>query len=174
MEEENRLYTYVIENKRILGAVQIVKKDMESGRIIPVAGAEFKIFDSEGKQHEMKLHYPNEQVLDTFVTDENGQVLLPEKLTAGKYTLAEINAPEGYLLNGEEISFLVEEGGLYEKPITVAFFDMPAKGRIVINKTGKNTGFPIEGVTFNIYAAEDIFTPDGTLRRSLDTILLRV
>ena len=166
VEEENRLYTYVIENKRILGAVQIVKKDMESGRIIPVAGAEFKIFDSEGKQVVMKLHYPNEQVLDTFVTDENGQVLLPEKLTAGKYTLAEINAPEGYLLNGEEISFLVEEGGLYEKPITVAFFDMPAKGRIVINKTGKNTGFPIEGVTFNIYAAEDIFTPDGTLRLS--------
>lgn len=164
VEEDKKVYTYIIENKRILGAVQIIKKDAQTGMIIPAAGAKFKILDAQGNQIQMKVHYPEEKILDVFETDEKGQFLLPEKLTAGEYRLIEVEAPEGYMLNCEEIRFQVDGGSVYENPVIVVCTDTPAMGRIIIEKTGAADGRPIGGVTFVVRAAEDIVTKDGTVR----------
>lgn len=112
----------------------------------------------------MTTHYPNTQVLDRFTTDENGQFVFPEKLKYGTYYLREIQAPDGYLLNGQELPFTVTKDAGWENPIVVKFEDENAMGKIELSKFEEGFSNQLKGAVFEIRAAEDIVTPDGTIR----------
>ena len=148
-----------------------MKKDSETEKIIPVAGAVFRLLDKDKKPITMTTHYPNESVYDLFKTDENGSFVLPEKLPAGNYYFQEVEAPQGYLIEDGLIPFTIIENHDWEKPFIVESKDRPAKGRIYIQKNDSVTEKGISGVKFEIKAAEDICTPDGTVRVEKGTVV---
>lgn len=153
------------EDKLITTPISVVKVDASTGKTIPLANTEFQLLDENKQVITMTTHYPNTVVHETFKTDENGQLTFPEKLKYGTYYLREVNAPNGYLLNGEELQFTVTESGEWENPQVVRFSDENAMGKINIKKLDKTTDKVIpSGAEFTITAAEDITTPDGTIR----------
>ena len=148
----------------ITSPIQVLKVDASTGKVIPAAGTEFQLLDADRNVVTMTARYPEYQVYETFVTDGEGRFTFPEKLKYGTYYLREVKAPEGYLLNGEELSFAVEEDKDWEAPLTVRFADENAMGRISIEKLEKGKEESLAGAEFEIRAAEDIVTPDGTVR----------
>ena len=187
--QDGQTYRYLINNANFESYIKVVKVDAESGKNIPYAGAGFKIFDPDGNQVTMTFTYPTPTTIDTFYTDANGQLVTPEKLEYGKgYSLVEVQAPYGYVLDSTPVYFdVAEEHSSDEGGITVIKVDKPnmaQKGTVSIEKTGEVfSGVNISGVenadviyqpvyevkglagaVYEISAAEDIITPDGTLR----------
>ena len=148
----------------ITSPIQVLKVDASTGKTIPAAGTEFQLLDADRNVVTMTSHYPEYQVYETFVTDEEGCFTFPEKLKYGTYYLREVKAPKGYLLNGEELAFTVEEDKDWGSPLTVRFADENAMGRISIDKYEEGKEEYLAGTEFEIQAAEDIVTPDGTVR----------
>ena len=105
IDEDGEILYYILENKQVFSPVRLIKKDSTTGNIIPVAGAEFELLDERKNPLSMTVHYPSETVCETFVTDESGGFILPEKLPAGTYYFRETAAPEGYLLNEDLLEF---------------------------------------------------------------------
>lgn len=151
------------ENKLISSPVTVVKKDKSTGNTILIAGVEFRLLDSEKNPISMTAYYPSNESIDTFATDENGQFYFPRQLEHGTYYLEEVNAPEGYL-KGELLEFKVIEGAVWENPLVIEYFNEPVMGKIQIEKSDLETGDLLDNVTFDIVAAEDIITSDGTIR----------
>lgn len=148
----------------ITSPIQVVKVDESTGKTIPVKGTTFQLLDENKEVITMTTHYPNTQILDRFTTDENGQFVFPEMLKYGTYYLREIQAPEGYLLNGQDLQFTVTKDAGWDNPIVVKFEDENAMGKIELSKFEEGFSDQLKGAVFEIRAAEDIVTPDGTIR----------
>ena len=186
-----QIYRFMINNAIFESYIKVVKKDSETGVTIPYAGAGFQIYDPKGKLVTMTYTYPEQTVIDTFFTTSDGTLITPEKLIYGKgYTLVEVQAPYGYVLDPTPISFdVVEDQSTSENDITLIVVEKtnaPQKGIISIIKTGevfasvKQTGdmyVPVyevkglAGAVYEITAAEDIITPDGTVRYKAGTVV---
>lgn len=165
IDTEGKTLYYILRNDTVDAPIRVEKIDETTGKVIPAAGAQFQILDTEKNVISMTVsHYPSLVEIDTFETDASGSFTLPEKLEYGTYYLHEIQAPEGYLLRGEDIQFVVDQEYQWDNPLTIQYADAPAMGRIEIIKTDSETGNPLEGAEFTITAAEDIVTPDGTVR----------
>ncbi|WP_172135570.1 VaFE repeat-containing surface-anchored protein [Adlercreutzia sp. ZJ473] len=151
--------------------LKVVKVDAESGRQIPLP-CSFQLVDADGNLATWTSHYPDEQVLDTWTTNANGEVTLPMLLEQGTYTITEAQAPEGYVLALEGKT--VEVGSAYnnwDDPIVVTFEDMPQKGIINVTKTDSDNGEPVDDSVYVVKAATDIVTPDGTIRAKAGDIV---
>lgn len=129
--------------------------------------------------------------IDTFYTNEDGYLVSPEKLPYGKgYSIVEVQAPYGYVLDSTPVYFdVTQENTTSEDGITVVKAEKKDKvqmGTITVTKTGEifktvsntdNVYQPVyeksnlEGAVFEIYADEDITTPDGTVRVAKDTLV---
>ena len=189
ISQNGATYRYLINNSNFESYINIVKVDAETGKTIPYAGAGFQIYDPDGNLVTMTFTYPTVTTIDTFYTDEGGSLVTPEKLPYGKgYSLVEVQAPYGYVLDGTPVSFdITEENSTEESGVTVIKVDKPnmaQKGTISIEKSGEvffgvsvsgaegeNTIYQplyqvagLPGAVYEIRAAEDIITPDGTLR----------
>ena len=171
ISEEGQTLYYILEDKQILSPVQLVKVDSTTGQTIPIADTEFQLLDADKNPISMTTYYPSEEVHETFKTDATGAFTLPEKLPAGVYYFRELNAPEGYLLNGEDLRFEITESYDWDEPLVVNFEDAPAMGRIEITKTDSDEGYPLAGAEFTVTAAEDIVTPDGTVRATAGEVV---
>lgn len=189
IDQNGKIYKYILENTVYETDVKIVKKDAETGKVIPLAGTQFKIKDSAGNWVTQKYNYPTPTVLDTFETAQDGTLVLPEPLRAGSYELHEVKAPNGYTLSKEPVPFTVSA----ENPSTmleVVCNNQPVKGKVTIEKLGERfTGADfrmteygklftpiyelqgLEGISFDIVASEDITTPDGTIRYEAGTVV---
>ena len=188
------VYKYLINNAPFTSYLKLVKVDSETGKQIPYAGAAFHLYDANGQRVVMKYTYPTLTEVDTFYTSAEGYLITPEKLDQGNYQLVEVQAPYGYVLHDEPISFKVDDDdAVYEDGLTLIVVDFPntpQKGIINIKKTGEvfssvqTNGeaylpvYSVQGLadaTFEIIAAEDIITPDGTVRAKkgdvVDTIV---
>ncbi|MCU85032.1 hypothetical protein DUF32_13575 [Listeria monocytogenes] len=176
ISEEGQQFHYILEDKVVEAKVKIVKKDIETGKVIPLAGATFKVKDSEGNFLTQHVNYPSDKDITEFVTAADGTLVLPETLVYGDYTLVEVKAPNGYLLNKEEIPFTVNADN-DGKMITLDFSDAPAKGKVQgiktkeVIDTAKSTQDQVvykqvaaPNIEFDVVAKENIVTPDGTIR----------
>lgn len=110
----------------------------------------------------MTTYYPDKIVCETFKTNEKGQFTFPDKLRYGTYFLEEIHAPNGYL-KGELLEFKVTDGAGWENPLVIEYYDEPVMGKIRLEKRDSETDELLDGTEFDLIAAEDIITPDGTL-----------
>jgi len=175
---------YLINNANFTSYLKVVKTDAETGKTIPYAGAGFQIYDPDGNLVTMTYTYPSVTAIDTFYTNNEGYLITPQTLEYGTgYTLVEVEAPYGYILDSTPVAFDViqsestEESGI--TVIEVVKTNMPQKGTITVVKTGEVfstvtegngvylPAYSIEGLAGAVYeitAAEDIHTPDGTLR----------
>ena len=192
--QDKQTYRYLINNGGFESYVRVVKTDAETGRNIAYAGAAFQIYDPDGKLVTMAFTYPTPTTVDTFYTDANGCLVTPKKLPYGKgYSIVEVKAPYGYVLDSTPVYFdVTQENSTEESGITVIKVNKPntaQKGTITIEKTGsvfygvgiiggidesKNVLLVVyqpqyeiiglSGAVYEIRAAEDIITADGTIR----------
>lgn len=191
VSENGKTYKYLINNASLESYVKILKVDAETGKLIPYAGAGFQIYSPKGELVTMKYTYPTVTEIDTFYTNEDGYLVSPEKLPYGKgYSIVEVQAPYGYVLDSTPVYFdITAENTTSEDGITVVKAEKKDKvqmGTITVTKTGEifktvsntdNVYQPVyeksnlEGAVFEIYADEDITTPDGTVRVAKDTLV---
>lgn len=120
--------TATVTFKNILKRSEIViqKKDMESKKIIPLAGFGFRIKKADGT-------LVKADGKDTFYTDKTGTIKLPIQLTYGKYQLIEVKAGTGYVLDGKPIDFIVDGT---KTVVTIEKYNKAEKGTITITKLG--------------------------------------
>ena len=192
--ENGKTYEYILNDKPFTSYIHVTKVDAETGRTIPYEGAGFQIYDSNGNLVDLGTN--------TFYTSNDGCLITPESLKYGEYTLVEVQAPIGYVLDSTPVPFTVSADNAEEKIIKLTKADTAQKGRISVTKTGdifrtvesassayyedELVGNPttykpvfveggLENAVFEIIAAEDIYTPDGTLRATAgevaDTII---
>lgn len=134
ISENEKEYFYLINDAALTSYVRIVKKDAETGNLIPVSGIGFKVWDCKNSRYvEQKINYPAEMILDVFYTDESGTLTLPNELVYGDYELHEVQTAEGYFLGSEAVPFTVDGK---EEVITVEKFNKAQKGKISVQKTG--------------------------------------
>ena len=180
---DGKTYKFLINNKNFESYLKVVKLDKETGKRIPYEGAAFEIYDSNNHRITMQYTYPQATSIHTFYTNKEGYLVTPEKLPYGDHTLKEVQAPYGYVLDDTPIPFsITQENSSTDTGVTVVKVkarDMAQKGVINITKTGEvfssveeNNGIytpkysvgNLKGAVFEIYAAEDITTLDGTVR----------
>lgn len=151
--------------------LKVVKTDAETGKQIPLQ-CSFQLKDAQGRLVTYTSHYPEESTLDTWTTNANGEVTLPMLLEEGTYTICEVQAPYGYVLDLEGRQFSV--GSVYngwDDPIVIDFEDMPQKGVIKVAKHDSTTGEAVPDSTYIVKAATDIVTPEGTVRADAGDIV---
>ena len=106
INQDGQTYRYLINNANFESYIKIVKKDAETGKTIPYAGAGFQIYDPSGSLVSMTFTYPEVTTIDTFYTTADGDLITPQTLEYGKgYSLVEVQAPYGYVLNSEPVYF---------------------------------------------------------------------
>ena len=191
VSEDGETYRYLINNANFFSYVKVVKVDSTTGKTIPASGIGFHIYDPSGNQIQMTFTYPTVTTIDTFYTDGDGMLITPEKLEYGKgYSLVEVSAPYGYVLNSDPVYFdITEENSTEENAVTVVVVtkeNAPQMGVITVEKTGEYLASVIDtkdskrlvyevgglaGAEYTVTAAEDIYTPDGTLRYSKDEVV---
>ena len=93
VSENEKNYFYLINDAVLTSFVRIVKKDAETGNVIPVSGIGFKVWDCADSCYvTQKINYPSEMILDTFYTDDSGTLMLPQELSYVTLALAISNA----------------------------------------------------------------------------------
>lgn len=194
ISENNKTYKYLINNASLESYVKIVKVDSETGKQIPYAGVGFQIYDPDGNKVTMKYTYPTVSEIDTFYTNSEGYLITPETLPYGKgYSVIEVQTPYGYILDSTPVYFdITAENTTEENGVTIVNAEKkntPQKGTITVEKTGEifsnvtSSGEKViiyqpeysvsglSGAVFEIYADENITTPDGTVRYTKDTLV---
>ena len=186
ISKDGQTYRYLINNANFESYIKVVKKDAETGNTIPYAGAGFQIYDPNGNLVTMTFTYPEVTTIDTFYTTADGELITPQTLEYGKgYSLVEVQAPYGYVLNSEPVYFdVMQENSEIDSGITVIEVvrsNVAQKGTITVSKSGEVFSSVneagglyqpvyavrgLEGAVYEITAAEDIYTLDGTLRAS--------
>ena len=189
--ENEEDYFYIINDAVLTSYVKIVKKDAETGNIIPLAGIGFKVWDCASECYVVQnVNYPTPTDIDTFYTDETGTLMLPNELVYGNYELHEVQSANGYVLDSTPVPFTID--GTVDI-VVVEKTNKPQKGKISVSKTGDvftnvtmasssytdEDGNFVEnptiytpvfekaglaGAVFEVTAAEDIVTADGTIR----------
>lgn len=176
ISEDGKIYRFLINNAPYEALIEIVKKDAETGKIIPAAGIGFKVRNTDtGEYIVQHINYPTPVDIDTYYTDVTGKLMLPEKLPYGNYEIIEQCTAYGYVLSAEPVAFKVDGT---KTTVTVEKHNMPQKGSIKLSKSGEIFFSVIEtdglyqpvfadkglvGAVYEITAAEDIITPDGTV-----------
>ena len=189
--KNGQTYRYLANNANFESYIKIVKVDAETGKVIPYAGAGFQLYRPDGSLITQTFTYPEVTTIDTFYTNDEGTLITPEKLEYGSgYSLVEVFAPYGYTLNSEPVYFdVTQDASTDEDGVTVIEVikpNMAQKGVIKISKSGEvfssvteadglyQPVFSVQGLpgaVYEITAAEDIITPDGTTRYSKDEIV---
>lgn len=184
VSEDGQVYRFLINNAPYEALIEIVKKDAETGKIIPAAGIGFKVRNTDtGEYIVQHINYPTPTDIDIYYTDVTGKLMMPEKLPYGNYEIIEQCTAYGYVLDSAPIAFKVDG---VKTVVTVEKFNMPQKGIIRISKSGEIFFSAVEtdgvyslvfadknlaGATYEITAAENIVTPDGTLRYAKDMVV---
>ena len=203
ISENEKEYFYLINDAVKKSFVKIVKKDAETGNVIPVSGIGFKVWDCANSEYiSQKIYYPSEMILDTFYTDESGSLMLPQELAYGDYELHEVQSAEGYVLDKNPVPFTID--GSVET-VVVEKTNTAQKGRISVQKTGNvfasvtalgsaiyidengevhesgQTAYTpvfakenLSGAVFQVIASEDIITADGTIRANAGDVVAEI
>ena len=201
ISENEKEYFYLINDAVKKSFVKIVKKDAETGNIIPVSGIGFKVWDCANSEYvSQEINYPSEMILNTFYTDESGSLMLPNELAYGDYELHEVQSAEGYVLDKKPVPFTID--GSVET-VVVEKTNTAQKGKISVQKTGDifttvatassaytdencetivnpTTYTPVfasgnlSGAVFQIIAVEDIVTLDGTIRANAGDVVAEI
>ncbi len=189
--KNGQTYRYLANNANFESYIKIVKVDAETGKVIPYAGAGFQLYRPDGSLITQTFTYPEVTTIDTFYTNDEGTLITPEKLEYGSgYSLVEVFAPYGYTLNSEPVYFdVTQDDSTDEDGVTVIEVvkpNMAQKGIIKISKSGEvfssvaeadglyQPVFSVQGLpgaVYEITAAEDIITPDGTLRAAAGEVV---
>ena len=177
INEDGKIYRYLINNAAVRAKIEIVKKDKKTGKIIPVAGIGFKVRNTDTGEYVVQhINYPVPMDIEIYYTNDSGKLMLPYDIPYGNYEIIEQNTCYGYVLDGTPVPFKVDGSA---DIVTVVKSNMAQKGTVIITKSGEvfssvteKDGIyrpvyevkGLQGAVYEIIALEDIITPDGTVR----------
>ena len=176
MEETDKIITTEFENTPKKGRVELTKTGrgltgFENSKFIwkdvNLLGAVYEIHADEdiySPDNSRTLIHAKDDLIGTITTDSAGKASM-DGLYLGKYYLTEITAPTGYVIDSAHIKFEISYNNSSETPIISANFISDEKQNIVLSltKTDSETGKPLSGAEFGIYAKNDIYSFDGKL-----------
>lgn len=184
---DGETYRYLINNATFEAEIEIVKKDIETGNIIPSAGIGFKVRNTDtGEYVIQRVNYPTPMDIEVYYTDSTGKLMIPSPLPYGNYEIIEQNTCYGYVLDSDPVAFKVDGS---TDIVTVVKSNIAQKGTLTIEKTGEvfssvreNEGIyqpvyevkGLAGAVYEITAAEDIVTLDGTTRYTKGQVVATV
>lgn len=190
VSQTGRVYRYILNNGPISAKLRVEKRDIDSNLLIPASGIGFQVYDPDGNLVVQHYDYPQPTDISEFFTNEEGWLMLISPLPYGiGYTLVETQTAQGYWLgNGEGIKFDITGD---ETVVTVVKQNKAQQGRIIVNKSGEVFASvavnekedlyqpiyevrPMAGAKYRIYADEDIYTLDGTLRAAKDEFVSEI
>ena len=185
--EDGETYRFLINNATFEALIEVVKKDIETGRIIPAAGIGFKVRNTDtGEYIVQHINYPTPVDIDTYYTDTTGKLMMPEPLGFGNYELIEQCTAYGYILDSTPVPFKVDGT---QVTVVVEKHNLAQKGTITVGKTGEVFSSVAEteglyqpvydtaglaGAVYEVYADEDIVTLDGTVRAKKDELVATI
>lgn len=183
--------TFSMDNHLFKAFLKIIKKDGNTEQSVLKAGTSYQIYqvDGNGKETLVTQEYSDGHrrvKVDTFTTDESGQIMTVEPLLSGTYRIHEIGAASGYHIDTPYIEIEInstadnytsetdEHGNTYSV-VAAEYINEETTGKLSIKKTGeqladyKDGQFvyeekQLEGVVFEIYADGDIATQDNQER----------
>ena len=139
--------------------VKVTKVDAETGRAVALSGAGFEIYRADKTQVVITVEGKD---YSTFYTDTSGIVMTPATLGYGKYTLVEVQAPEGYVLDSTPVAFkITRANSTIENAVNVVLLtkkDTPQKGTITVEKIGEQF--------FGFETAPEGYTTDSIFKTS--------
>lgn len=184
---DGETYRYLINNATFEAEIEIVKKDAETGRIIPASGIGFKVRNTDTGEYVIQhVNYPTPVDIEVYYTDSTGKLMLPSPLPYGNYEIIEQNTCFGYVLDSEPVAFKVDGS---TDLVTVVKSNIAQKGTIAIEKTGEvfasvretngvyQPVYEVQGLAGAVYeitASEDIITLDGTVRYTKGQVVATV
>ena len=168
----------VLLDEEFKAKLKIIKKDDETKKSVLLPGTEFKVYDLTNKKYvEQVTTYPTTVVHKSYFTDGEGYLILPNNLKIGKYRIEEVTAPDGYTVNKDYVEIAVDSNTAYHTNsvsgdliIEADYENHPVKGQLTVEKSGEvlvsyDGDFhykeaALSDAVFEVYAAEDIYTPD--------------
>lgn len=190
-----KTYTYLYNNKPFEAYLKVVKKDGDTDKTVLKANTKYQIYkvNKDGSETKVVQQYSNGNKLvdiDTFVTDESGEIMTVKALKSEQYKIYEIDSASGLVIKDEFIDVTIGSGnpnytswtdseGNSHALVTVNYVNKEAKGKLTLTKSGEilksfnhyvsepeNNKFVfktdyLKGQKFTIYAAEDIVTQDN-------------
>ena len=154
----------------IKAAVYVMLEDAETGLTIKEPSIQFELYGENRSLQVLNVYYPERIAFRSYETTENGTFYFPEKLQLGNYELHELTEPEGYDSSGN-IEFKVTETLDWSEPLVVHVPIYPSRNIIRVQMLDSETGAAISGGGFDIIAADNIITSDGTLRYRLGQVV---
>ena len=201
VKEDGETYRYLINNANFEALIEIVKKDIETGKVIPASGIGFKVRNTDTDEYIVQhINYPTPVNIEIYYTDSTGKLMMPEALPYGNYEIIEQNTCYGYVLDASPVPFTVDGS---KTVVTVEKHNIAQKGTITVSKSGEvfssvtavgggyvdedgnDVAFPnlyqpvysvqgLAGAVYEITAAEDIVTLDGTLRYAKGEVVAEI
>lgn len=153
-------------DRKINAFVKIIKIDEESSEVIRQKGIKFKIKDLDRNEY---ICISDNCV---FETNNDGYVITPEKLS-GNLEIEECQEKiNGYLWNADKIRIFI--GDIIDNDVyVVKFKNKRVKGTIEVLKLGESVN-PLENVSINLYAREDIIINNNLIFRKNELVDSRV
>lgn len=177
--QEVEIFTqgYTVENAPQKAKIELLKVDKETRQSIEKAV--YELYAKSDIILNGDVKYPAGTLIETLTTNKDGKATT-KPLYLGEYYLLEKTAPYGYVLNPEKIDVTLTYKGqnVPEYTAYVTAEDLAQKGTIRVTKSGESlitvtkdddiytpvyADKGLQGAVFNIVAAEDIYTGDGTL-----------
>ena len=157
ISENEKIEVVHIKNEPVQMKLRVLKYDADSETKEAIKGTKFKVVNKEtGEDVEFTEFLGIIPIKKTvFTTDKNGEIVFPQKLSAGDYQLVETEPAEGYNAI-EPIDFTIDRNTNYEeiellgKVTTIEVANTRIKGNLKILKVDEETQDPLQGVKFKI------------------------
>ena len=139
---QNQITDITFENELKKGKIKVIKVDLDDNEV-KLKGIEFKVFDEDNN------------LVDTLVTDENGEAITKDLRVDKTYNIKETRTLENYVLNEEEVKVTLKPAEIKE----ITFENEKIKGQIKVIKlsiddnkyTKLKAESPIKDVEFKVY-----------------------
>ena len=144
-------------------AVYVMLVDGDTEMTVKQEGVMFELYKNGGSLQTLATYYPEKIIFRDYETTKDGVFFLPEKIHQGRYYFKNITEAKGYEKASDEY-FYLDDYYDWPEPFVVRIPVYPSRNTIRIRLVDADTSTAVTGSLFEVTAAENIVTQDGTTR----------